>query len=49
VVEQVEQLRRQRYTGKQIAAELRISPATVSLTPRHHPSRVVRLFSDRAN
>jgi transposase InsO family protein len=30
VVEQVEQLRRQRYTGKQIAAELRISPATVS-------------------
>lgn len=30
VVEQVEALRRQRYTGKQIAAELRISPATVS-------------------
>ncbi len=30
MVEQVEQLRRQRYTGKQIAAELRISPATVS-------------------
>jgi transposase InsO family protein len=30
VVEQVEALRRQRFTGKQIAAELRISPATVS-------------------
>ena len=29
-VEQVERLRRQRFTGKQIAAELRISPATVS-------------------
>jgi transposase InsO family protein len=30
LVAQVEQLRRQRYTGKQIAADLRISPATVS-------------------
>src|SRR2546423_10715841 len=30
VVEQVEALRRQRRTGKQIAAELRISSATVS-------------------
>jgi transposase InsO family protein len=30
VVEQVEALRRQRFTGKQIAAELHISPATVS-------------------
>jgi transposase InsO family protein len=30
VVEQVEALRRQRHTGKQIAAELGISPATVS-------------------
>lgn len=30
IVEQVERLRRQRYTGKQIAADLRISPATVS-------------------
>lgn len=30
VVDQVEALRRQRYTGKQIAAELGISPATVS-------------------
>jgi len=30
VVAQVEHMRRQRYTGKQIAAELRISPATVS-------------------
>ena len=30
VVEQVEALRRQRRTGKQIAAELHISPATVS-------------------
>jgi transposase InsO family protein len=30
IVEQVEQLRRQRYTGKQIAVELCISPATVS-------------------
>ena len=30
VVEQVERLRRQRYTGKQIAAALGISPATVS-------------------
>jgi transposase InsO family protein len=30
VVEQVETLRRQRRTGKQIAAELHISPATVS-------------------
>jgi transposase InsO family protein len=30
VVEQVERLRRQRYTGQQIAAELGISPATVS-------------------
>ena len=30
VIAQVEQLRRQRFTGKQIAAELCISPATVS-------------------
>jgi transposase InsO family protein len=30
VVEQVERLRRQRYTGQQIAAELALSPATVS-------------------
>jgi len=30
IVEQVEALRRQRWTGKQIAAELSISPATVS-------------------
>src|SRR6476619_2415224 len=30
VIEQVEALRRQRRTGKQIAAELGISPATVS-------------------
>src|SRR3954463_14013414 len=30
VVEQVEVLRRQRWTGQQIAAELHISPATVS-------------------
>ena len=30
IVEQVEHLRRQRHTGKQIAAELHISPATVS-------------------
>ena len=30
IVEQVEALRRQRWTGKQIAAELGISPATVS-------------------
>jgi len=30
IVEQVEALRRQRWTGKQIAAELAISPATVS-------------------
>jgi transposase InsO family protein len=30
VVVQVEYMRRQRYTGKQIAAELKISPATVS-------------------
>jgi transposase InsO family protein len=30
VVEKVEALRRQRWTGKQIAAELNISPATVS-------------------
>jgi transposase InsO family protein len=30
VVEQVERLRRQRFTGKQIAAEFGISPATVS-------------------
>ena len=30
IVEQVERLRRARYTGKQIAAELHISPATVS-------------------
>jgi transposase InsO family protein len=30
IVEQVERLRRQRYPGKQIAAELAISPATVS-------------------
>ena len=30
IVEQVEALRRQRWTGKQIAAELNISPATVS-------------------
>lgn len=30
IVEQVERLRRQRYTGKQIAADLHISPATVS-------------------
>jgi transposase InsO family protein len=30
VIEKVEQLRRQRWTGKQIAAEVGISPATVS-------------------
>jgi transposase InsO family protein len=30
VVAEVERLRRQRYTGQQIAAQLRISPATVS-------------------
>src|SRR3954465_2430134 len=30
VVEQIEQLRRQRWTGKQIAAETGVSPATVS-------------------
>ena len=30
IVEQVEALRRQRWTGKQIAAELGVSPATVS-------------------
>lgn len=30
IVEQVEALRRQRFTGKQIAAELAVSPATVS-------------------
>src|SRR5215210_8527243 len=30
IVEQVEALRRQRWTGKQIAAELGLSPATVS-------------------
>jgi transposase len=30
VVAEVERLRRQRYTGQQIAVELRISPATVS-------------------
>jgi transposase len=30
VIEQVERLRRQRHTGKQIAAEVSISPATVS-------------------
>ena len=30
VIERIETLRRQRWTGKQIAAELRVSPATVS-------------------
>jgi transposase InsO family protein len=30
VVAEVGRLRRQRYTGQQIAAELRVSPATVS-------------------
>lgn len=35
IVEQVEWLRRQRHTGKQIAAELRISPATVSRILKH--------------
>ena len=30
IVEQVEALRRQRFTGKQIAAEVGVSPATVS-------------------
>ena len=30
VVQKIEQLRRQRWTGKQIAAETRVSPATVS-------------------
>ena len=30
IVEQVEQLRRQRYTGQQSAAEVGVSPATVS-------------------
>jgi transposase InsO family protein len=34
IVEKVEVLRRQRWTGKQIAAELSISPATVSRTLR---------------
>jgi transposase InsO family protein len=32
VVEQIERLRRQRYTGKQIALEVGVSPATVSRT-----------------
>jgi transposase InsO family protein len=35
VVDQVAKLRRQRYTGKQIAAEVGISPATVSRILRH--------------
>ena len=30
IVEQVEALRRQRFTGKQIATDLGVSPATVS-------------------
>jgi transposase len=30
IVEEVEALRRQRWTGKQIAAEVRVSPATIS-------------------
>jgi transposase len=30
MIDEVERLRRQRYTGKQIAADLRLSPATVS-------------------
>ena len=34
-VAQVERLRRQRYTGKQIAAELHISPATVDAHRRN--------------
>lgn len=34
IVEQVEALRRQRWTGKQIAAEVGVSPATVSRTLR---------------
>ena len=35
VVEQIEALRRQRRTGKQIAAELHISPATVRASSGH--------------
>ena len=34
IVEQVEALRRQRFTGEQIAAEVGVSPATVSRIPR---------------
>src|SRR3954447_25277284 len=34
VVAQIERLRRQRFTGKQIAADLGVSPATVSRTLR---------------
>ncbi len=34
IVTQVEVLRRQRWTGRQIAAELGISPATVSRIPK---------------
>jgi len=30
IIEMIERLRRQRWTGKQIAAEVGVSPATVS-------------------
>ena len=38
----VEVLRRQRYTGKQIAAEVGVSPATVSRIIRHAPGTEIR-------
>src|SRR5260221_10804906 len=53
IVEQVEVLRRQRFTGKQIAANLAVSPATVSRILRRlglnwmrylDPSELVRRY-----
>src|SRR3979411_2369009 len=44
VVAEVERLRRQRYTGQQIAAEMRISPATVSrILRRLGPNKLAAL------
>ena len=49
IVEQIEALRRQRWTGKQIAAELGVSPATVSrILKRLGLNRIERSGAGRA-
>src|SRR5215831_3658973 len=43
VVEEIEQLRRQRWTGKQIAAETGVSPATISRVLKRLGNRLAAL------